>query len=184
MLVVATVLGTGAITIFGCGLLGLLVLTSGSGTEATPVMSTFAPTPVVPRGPTPEQLLAARTLAYWKSMQTTMRSERSLTPESAARIAGRLRRLAVVGVDPEAVECALALADVLDEAAALKKRVTGGQLFMEALVRTGNGDPWGASADFVADEAKLRRRADETGREIAAARARLSIRHGIEFPPL
>ncbi|MDQ3329321.1 MAG: hypothetical protein M3552_01500 [Planctomycetota bacterium] len=147
-------------------------------------MSTFAPTPVVPRGPTPEQLLAARTLAYWKSMQTTMRSERSLTPESAARIAGRLRRLAVVGVDPEAVECALALADVLDEAAALKKRVTGGQLFMEALVRTGNGDPWGASADFVADEAKLRRRADETGREIAAARARLSIRHGIEFPPL
>ena len=180
------------VAILGCGVLGLLFAAAPAlgpavtaGATPVPAVATVTPASV---GPTPEQLRATRTLAYWRRIPEALRVESGTSAKAkaaAARaIAARLRALPAAGVDPDAIACAVATADLFEDTAAFNERTAGPGLLVEAVVRTGRGDPWGASADLLAADRELRRRAAAVGQRLAAARARLSGRYGVEFPAI
>lgn len=170
------------VSILGCGLFGLLIPPENSPVVAAAAAVPIEPAPAASAGPTPEQLRSERTLAYWEGMRQSLLSETKVEPAAARRIAVRLRALPASGVDPDAIECCLALAGLLEDASALRGRLVGGEFFTEAIVRAANGDPWGASADFLADDKELRRRVEAVQRQIGDTRVVLSSRHGVEFP--
>ena len=96
----------------------------------------------------------------------------------------QIRDLATADVDPDAVQCGNDVATVLGNVADFIEQSNNPALLVEAFVRGAAGDPFGTTAEALDAQSAVGQQVKQVQTELANARAILSSRYGVEFPPL
>ena len=160
--------------------LGILLSASGNGepvTNANPVAQA-EPAPAV-------NAVAEGTAATWLALREELSRIRQLkNPQDFAVIASRIERLPTVNVDTDLVQFVLSLSALMRESSLQAQRQSDPSLFVEAIMRGANGDPFGTYNDQRRDQNTFLQRWTEMESYSARLRAVLSQRYGVEFPAI
>jgi hypothetical protein len=182
------ILGGGVLVLICSGL--LLVVLAALAKDSTPASSpAVADLPLQPSAS--EQAIAQKTLVYWQALGRVL-SQGGPPGDATAQIAvtswhgmaARIRALPTSGVDPDAVQCGLDVATVLDNMADFVAQSNSPAILVEAYLRGAAGDPFGTAAEILDARSNLQRQLQQVQSELDSARAVLSSRYGIEFPAL
>jgi len=183
------IIGAGvAVAVVGFALLCVLgVLMSSSATqEATPeahfVANAVSSPVVIPPSNTPRL-----TLEYWGRVGTMVRSlefkgSTKQIVERLSKSANSIEQLPVVDVDPDAVQCALAVSSTLRTLAQRAERNNDPSILIETVVRGIGGDPFGKGLELMQEGREAQQMLNKLQSDIATTRAVLSQRFGLEFP--
>jgi hypothetical protein len=185
--VAGILLGGAAVLVFGFLILVAIGLLAGpEGADRGPLMEN-----VVATAPTREQMVAQRTLAYWRGIGAATANRgptENRTPQAAVaslrRAASQIRGLPTADVDPDAVQCGNDAAVVLNNLADFVEQSNNPGVLVEAFLRGAAGDPFGATADMLDAQSAVSQQLKQVQAELDNARAVLSSRYGVEFPAL
>lgn len=137
-----------------------------------------------------EQSRGERTLAYWNSLRSTFPAAGSQPRNVDEGVnvlestVARIDALPTSGVDPDAVECGSALRRLLRVTASELRRLNSPEHFLESFVRGYQGDVLGPIVEYSQTNSAINQQASDVQDLLARARAMLSSRYGIEFPPI
>jgi hypothetical protein len=168
-----------------------LMLAAGCGSSSpTAPVGLPAPgqVPAVAPPPPPTQGGAGETLAYWQGVNELPRQVQPLLTQGPAAHARGLRAAAAVirrqptlGIDPDLVNWALGMADLMERRAELIERSRSPALLAEAFARGWGGDPFGAALELNQEERALLADFREHSRAWHRLRAALTARYGVQF---
>jgi len=188
----------GGVGVIAIGLLVLIVIGALSpdpqpaSFDASTRQAGFDPGQGAPSlAPSPEQIVAENTYRYWLGIRATIAKSGKVnqaTPQATTQAlrtaAAQIRALPASNVDPDAVQCAISAATVLGNLADHIEQTNNPAIFVQAIIRGAAGDLFGPMADALDADSAMAQQLQQVEAMLANARAVLSSRYGVEFPPL
>jgi len=167
----------------------LLVVTCAISNSETPNTAGRQTSPTLPQTMTREQIVAQKTLAYWRGIAAvevfSSPAERR-TPQAIIaafrRAAEQIRVLGTVDVDTDAVRCGNDVATLFVNVADNIEHSNSPDMWVEAFLRGLSGDLFGPTLDSLDANSAISQQAKQVQTEVENARAILSSRYRVEFP--
>ena len=176
-------LALGGLGILLCGGLLWLFIAGSSTSPGTEELASLLPTR--------QQLVAERTLAYWQALGAVLAEDPTATNTTSQamvakvrQMAAKIRALPTSEVDPEAVQCGIDAAMAVKNLADVVEANNSPAVYVEAFLRGLGGDFFGQAAEMLDTQSALQGQFQQVQTELDNARAILSSRYGVEFPPI
>jgi len=177
-------------TIVGCLLIGLIAASftfHSEGPNAAPIGQDMQPRSQMPA----INPAAQATFAYWLRINEAFQPLAKLNSQQASaasqlfgQVAAQLKGIPTLGVDLDAVDCALTLARAFDAMATFLESSNSPAMLLDAFIRGYQGDTLGIYNELSVANRQVGELMRGAANRCDEVRALLTARYGVEFPRL
>lgn len=172
-------------------LVAMMAFVRGYRSVAEPPVAPVSNEPQVSEEYLIQQRQAQRTLEFWNALRVAggevaacTDDDPSVMSDALRECATRIAALPTADVDPDAVQCGVDFAIVLQNMADHIQRSNDPTMLIESFIRGAAGDPFGTSAELMEAQSDIVKQLQHVREQAVRTRAVLSSRYGVEFPPL